>query len=241
MEQPFSSHSDIAPDGCSFDMNYRHILFDIDGTMTDSEQAVRRALAMLLTEEFGSSPLPDDIVFSFGVPGVDTLRDMGFRDPERADRRWAELTLALYDTVKLFPGIADTVETLHRRGFTLGIVTSKNRSEYESEFASRFALSSLFDDYICADDTTEHKPLPGPILEYIRRHDADPGSILFVGDTIHDASCARGSGVAFALAAWGNKNAVAIPADYRPMSPADLPAIAGEDPEVPRQNPKHSI
>lgn len=210
-------------------MNNRHILFDIDGTMVNSEQAVRRALAILLEEEFGTSPPAGEIVFSFGIPGIDTLREMGFRDPGRADRRWAELTLALYDTVGLFPGIAETVETLHQHGFSLGIITSKNRSEYRSEFADRFPIARLFSDYICADDTTGHKPLPDPILEYMRRHAVKPGDILFVGDTVHDASCATASGVAFALATWGCGNAAAIPADYVPTHPRDLVDIATRD------------
>lgn len=201
---------------------YQLILFDIDGTMVNSEWAARLSLARLMKEELGIDADPETINFQFGVPGKDALRELGFPQPDVSDKKWVQFILENYDKVTLFPGIREVVETLYHQGFTLGMVTSKNRIEYANEFENRYGLDGFFSGYICADDTIRHKPAPDPILEYMKRYGGTPETTFYIGDTEHDAACARDAGVTFALATWGNRNSHGIRADYKPASPAEL-------------------
>ena len=77
------------------------------------------------------------------------------------------------------------------------------------------------DCIICADDTAEHKPKPGPLLKYMEYTGARPSEVLYVGDTVYDMQCARGAGVDFALARWGNPDG-RMDADYDEPTPLAL-------------------
>lgn len=200
---------------------YERVIFDIDGTMIDSEKAVRLSLRDLIKEEWGVEKKPEDLVFSFGIPGVRSLKELGFSDPEAADRRWGELLLKYFSELIVFPGVEKLLQGLKERGIKLGILTSKTRAEYEEEFVP-FGLSSYFEDYICADDTMRHKPDPEPMNVYLSRCGGKPERTLYVGDTVYDEKCARLSGVNFALACWGTHDRRRIKACLYPESPAVL-------------------
>ncbi len=212
-------------------MHYERIIFDIDGTMVDSEQAVRLSLAQLMKEELGVEQDPDCLQFSFGVPGVESLRELGFSDPVRADRRWAELLKNHFSLLSLFDGVRETLLKLKQAGVPLGIVTSKTREEYVEEFEKLFELGSCFEAYICADDTARHKPDPEPLLEYLSRTGGSAERTLYIGDTVFDAECARGAGVDFALAVWGatctGKNK--IKARHFLQTPGEIYSLLRED------------
>lgn len=204
---------------------YDRIIFDIDGTMTDSEEAVRIALSQLIYEETGIQKNPGELQFQFGVPGVETLKSFGFKNPVESDHRWAELFMQNFDRVTLFEGIEPLLHALRSQGYKLGIVTSKRRDEYMQEFHEPFAVSSLFEGYICANDTSKHKPDAEPMLEYLRRHNATTERTLFLGDTIADSGCAHAAGVDFALALWGASDPDLIPAQYKLTVPGDLLSV----------------
>lgn len=205
---------------------YSCIIFDIDGTMTDSENAVRVTLAELMKEEFGGEFDPAELKFTFGVPGVNSLRKLGFREPEKADKKWAALMQEKTREILLFSGIRKLVKTLKEKGFRLGIVTSKTRYEYETEFEKPYGdFSQVFETYICADDTECHKPDPQPMLECLRRMGCSPREALYVGDTVSDFRCAEGAGVDFALACWGAGSRDGIGAKFYPASPVELLAM----------------
>lgn len=203
---------------------YDCMIFDIDGTMTDSEKAVRLALAQLVKEEFGKVCPPEEIEFTFGRPGVESLQSLGFRNPAEADKRWAQLMLSHFDMVTLFDGIPEVLSALTSRGVKLGIVTSKNRYEYEHEFNEPYSeIASLFQTFVCASDTALHKPHPEPMLECLARMGVAPEQALYIGDTIADFQCADSAGVDFALATWGaGQRRDGIRAKYYPENPLQL-------------------
>ncbi len=91
-----------------------------------------------------------------------------------------------------FPA-AGMLERLGER-HELGIYTGRVR--YEAAITlRRFAPGVLFDPLLCADEIAVGKPAPDGLLEIQRRK---PGrKLLYVGDTVDDARCARAAGVPF--------------------------------------------
>ena len=81
-----------------------------------------------------------------------------------------------------------------------------------------------FEHIILVEDTTEHKPAPAPMLEYLRRTGANPGNVVYVGDTVYDEQCATSAGVSFARAAWGSHQDIPN-ATYNLKTPNDLLAL----------------
>lgn len=201
-------------------MRYTHIAFDIDGTLTDSEFACLQSLQDMLKQVTGSAPAKEELIFSLGIPGVDALEQLGISDIPTAFRIWEEYLQKYWDTVTLFPGIPELLEELTRRGCKLGVVTSQTRAEYTEGFAP-LPIARYFTTLVRADDAPEHKPSPVPLFKYMELSGCRPSQLLFVGDRVGDLRCARGAGVDFALAGWGNPDP-GLEVDYYLKKPEDL-------------------
>ena len=200
-------------------MNYRHMVFDVDGTLLDSAHADLQALQDTVAQLTGRTvPIPE-LVFSQGIPGPDTLKRLGLDHLPQALPLWMQNVGKYEHTVSLFDGIRETVKALAPQ-CTLGIVTSRTREELDL-LLPRFGLESFFSVTVCTDDTGKHKPDPAPLLQYMALAGASPAETLYVGDSVHDSQCAQAAGVDFALALWGTFDP-SIRAEYRLSEPSRL-------------------
>lgn len=201
-------------------MNDRHIVFDVDGTLLNSADSDLRALQDTIKELTGRVVPISELIFSQGIPGPATLTRLGMDNIPEALSLWVQNVGKYEHTVVLFDGVKEMLAALSAQGYPLGIVTSRTREEFDG-YSHRFGLSNLFSTTVCTDDTEKHKPDPEPLLKYMELTGAAPAEVLYVGDSIHDSSCAQAAGVAFALALWGTFDPT-IPARYRLEHPAQL-------------------
>jgi len=203
-------------------MKYRHIVFDIDGTLTDTEMPALVSLADVIRAHKGVDVAPEELKFALGIPGVDAFRIIGFEEEHFAEymAEWERGLRAFNDQIDIFPGGRELIAALMQRGVKLGIATSKTRDQYDKDFA-RFDEAAYFPVSITADDSETHKPTAGPLLRYMELTGARREEMLYVGDSIYDSQCAANAGVDFALAVWGAPDK-STPAMYRPESPMDL-------------------
>jgi len=200
---------------------YKNIVFDVDGTLIDTESADLQALHdMMLDLTQKDIPL-EDLRFAIGIPGVGALTDLGLKNTENAFALWRKYYLKHIGETKVFPGISEVLEQLAGRSCVLGIVTSRLKFEF-LEDVDPLGLSHYFPFIVCADDTEEHKPHPAPMHKFLELSGADPSSTLYVGDTVYDMECARAAGVASALALWGGKPPKNISATYFLREPGEL-------------------
>lgn len=206
-------------------MRYRHIVFDIDGTLMDTEYAVLHSLQDTIMALSGKEiPFPE-LTFALGITGEDALENLGVKDILQAIELWNKNMCKYADTITVFGGVTELLECLQKLDCEMGIVTSKTKEEFEHEF-SPLHISRYFKTVICADDTKEHKPNAAPLLKYMELSEIDRGKILYVGDSEYDSRCAGSAGIDFALAGWGS-HSEAIRADYYLKKPADLLSVAG--------------
>lgn len=201
-------------------MRYQHLVFDLDGTLLDTEQAILASLRDTIRGVQGRELPEEALTFALGIPGADALAQLAVRDVPAALALWERELRQYAGSVRLFNGVQAMLEQAARRGYRLGIVTSKTRAEFRQEFVP-FGVAGLFGTVICADDTREHKPHPAPLLAYLDRTGAQAGQLLYLGDSRYDCACAAGAGVDFALAGWGTREP-GLPAAYRPAAPAEL-------------------
>ena len=195
---------------------YRHLVFDIDGTIIDSATINMLSLQETVKELRGDVMPLEDLYFSFGIPGVRAMEILGFPEPEKAVQVWIRNYSACAERLgmPLFPGMREILERLRERGASLGIITSKLREEYDEHFEKQ-GLLELFPCVVTASDTPKGKPYPDPMLEYLRRTGAAPEEVLYFGDTAYDMDCARSAGVDHALVLWGCLSPEGIEATYR--------------------------
>jgi phosphoglycolate phosphatase len=103
---------------------------------------------------------------------------------------------------RLFPGIAEALDSLRQGGWRLAVCTNK------PERAARLLLDALgignrFAAIGGGDSFPNHKPHPGHLQGTIAAAGGNPARALMVGDHTNDMLAAQGSGVAAIFAGWG--------------------------------------
>lgn len=221
-------------------LDRRVILFDFDGTLVNTTPLILHSFHATWQRSFGFSLDDSAYINTFGTllhtalqqltqQGIDEGRIRPIADlSAKADellRTYREINLARHDELsEPFAGINETVAELKRRGFRLGIVSSKLRAGVERGLRL-FALEEFFEVIIAADDVTRHKPHPEPLWRALEKFEAAPHSALYVGDSIHDIAAGRAANMATAAAAWGPFPRTQLEArqpDYVLESPAEL-------------------
>lgn len=202
---------------------FDHVVFDVDGTLADTEESVLSSLAQIVQEETGKTLPRNELEFALGIPGKDALEKLGIYSQATLDR-WCHVAASLKNTISVFPGLLEVIAKLADSGCNLGIVSSRARDEYAEEIAP-LGFDTYFEHIILVEDTTEHKPAPAPMLEYLRRTGANPNNVIYVGDTVYDEQCATSAGVNFARAAWGSHQDIPN-ATYNLKTPNDLLALS---------------
>lgn len=203
-------------------MKYPHIVFDIDGTLMDSGEGDLTALRDVLKEATGRDYAVEELSFCLGLPGRDSLKQLGVHDIEGTLALWEKK--AAGKTVASFPGVGELLERLLERGCRLGVASSRSVRSYQIDIAPFLPLADRFGAVVLADHTQLHKPHPDPLLKYMELTGAKPGEVLYVGDSPYDSRCAQGAGVDFALAVWGCRTKDR-PAKYYPETPGELLAL----------------
>lgn len=194
-----------AAGGTGFDpARVRALVFDLDGTLIDSYEAIADSLNTALAG-LGRSPLPVARIRTMVGRGLETLIaralevDDGRPDGAAAVAEGVRLFRARYDTVcvpltTLLPGVAGTLAQLHARGYPMGVATNK-----PSYFARRLLESLGVGGYLLSvygpDLVTHHKPHPEMVHAVLRALGVSAREALYVGDMEIDVQTARAAGM----------------------------------------------
>ena len=147
-------------------MGYKQIVFDVDGTLIDTEYAVIHSLQDTIRAINGKIISDKELTFALGITGENALQRLGVSDIASALFMWDKNMEKYRDTITVFHGIKELLETISELKLGIGIVTSKTHEEFRSDF-QKFDISSYFETVVCADDTLQHKPEPDPLLKYM--------------------------------------------------------------------------
>ncbi len=191
----------------------RLILFDLDGTLFETDDAVVRILARWLRPlarllEFDEYKAARRLVMGLEswVNGFVTLLDvlhldrLAFGLAQRADR-------LLYGkpterrTYQLTEHARALLEDLKSR-YHLGVVTTRSREETE-RMLNAVGIRDLFDVIVTRDDTRRLKPHPAPIRMAAERLHIPLENVLMVGDTQMDVRAAKSAGALAAAVLCG--------------------------------------
>lgn len=201
-------------------MPYEHIIFDLDGTLLDTERSVLLAWQSAL-EKYRYRFSLEELRIVLGITPESALQKLQVTVDGHFWSGWMEAYAAQTQSTAFFDGVTDMLDTLKRRGYRLGIVTSRTREEYERYFRS-FRLEQWFERMVCAGDTQKHKPDPEPLYRYAALAGALPQACLYVGDMPTDIACANRAGAASGLAAWNGSGALCAQAKFVFRTPQEL-------------------
>ena len=198
---------------------YKHIVFDVDGTLINTEYAVLHSLQDTLKEVQNKIYKIEELEFVLGITGEAAIKQLGIANITETVDLWNKYLNSYKNSVCVFADIKDLLQKLSP-DYKLGIVTSKTKAEFDEE-VTHFGLNKYFEIIVCADHTKKHKPNPEPLLKYMELAKVKPDETLYIGDSIYDMQCAKSSGVDFAFAKWGNRRQN-IEAKYALLNPLDL-------------------
>ena len=179
------------------------VLFDLDGTLTDSGEGIINC-AWLALEYFGI-PLPtrEEMRVFVGPPLRDSFLRFGV--PEDGVEKAIEIYRSRYVPTGMFenspyPGIVDLLTALRKKGFRLYVATSKPEG-MATAILEKFDLAKYF-DLICGaslDDTRDSKD---KVIAYLISKAGDD-SYIMVGDPAFDVAGAAVNGIPTIGVAWG--------------------------------------
>lgn len=183
-------------------MRYKHIVFDVDGTLLDTAQTSLTCLQRVFWEVLHREVPMEELQPLFGIPCKEIAQMYQVPDVDDVVARWQKYDREEKTKVSLFPGVREVLEKLSQRNLILGIVTSRSRQEIEEQIPF-FHLESYFEVFISSDDTDRRKPFPDPLLKYMEITGGKKDEILYIGDSKHDMECAWAAGIDGGLAGWG--------------------------------------
>jgi HAD superfamily hydrolase (TIGR01509 family) len=178
------------------------MIFDIDGTLVDSNAAHVEAWRLAF-EKMGYRIAADRIEVEIGKGGDKLVPDVLGKSADQADGdALRKLQPRLFARIikerglKPFPGAWDLLGALRRRGVTVALATSSGREQLEAlQEAAGVNLKAECDVMTTADDAEESKPAPDIVTAAVARTGLSPAQCAMVGDTSYDMQAAKHAGV----------------------------------------------
>ncbi|MFX1485943.1 MAG: HAD family hydrolase [Promethearchaeota archaeon] len=172
-------------------------LFDLDGTLIDSSDAIFKTIAKVLD----SKEHHYDRNKVAKVIGMPLEQIFGILIPALSDKEIWQYVLeyreyySIYGLkcTKLHSGVDSLLRKLREHDFKLGVTTTKYR-KFALEELERFNLVELFDTVVTGYEVKQHKPAPDIILEAAKRLGMAASNCAVVGDSPLDIKSGRKAG-----------------------------------------------
>lgn len=191
-------------------------LFDMDGTLTNTEIHHARALAQLLRED-GNCEITDDEVHALCVGRTDqqvyeALLEQGIIG--QIDRKLLEEKKSHYFSKFLNNALLkhsmDTnipvlLSELKSNGIKMGLVTSSNEHEAR-EILKSHRLMDYFEVHFFKETTPMNKPHPMPYLEAMKKLNTAPSESIIFEDSTTGIAAAKAANVATIIVAQWYQN-----------------------------------
>lgn len=185
-------------------MSQKTILFDLDGTLTDSGEGIMKCAKLALdhygieVKEFNDLRVfvgpPLDLMFmKFGVPADQT-------DEAIRIYRSRYLTVGKFENFP-YPGIPEMLEKLQNLGYKLYVATSKPETT-SVEIIEHFGLTKYFNK-ICGATMDGTRSSKASVIAYLLEQNGRDNEIIMVGDTAFDVTGAKAHGIPCIGVAWG--------------------------------------
>ena len=186
----------------------RAVLFDLDGTLSDSAHDLGEALNILRRRE----NLPDiafDKIRPIANHGANALIKLGFGiDENHPDHQiWRKAYLDAYAQCfdrkpLLFNNIDRMLRVLSQNNIAYGIVTNKPK-KFTDALIPKLGFTIKPQVVVSGDTLPFAKPHPAPLLYAAEKIQVSPSECVYVGDALRDIEAGKSAGMQTILAAWG--------------------------------------
>jgi beta-phosphoglucomutase len=175
---------------------FEAVIFDWDGTLADTRQAIVIAFQATLSE-INCKVSDEYIERRIGIGAADTFRDLLRSANRQFDEkliqnlveRKSQFEIELTDQVKLFPGARELLEALHGK-MKMGLASMNNRSVIIHLLKAK-GIEKYFDVVLTAESISHSKPNPEIFLKAASKLKANPEKCVVIEDSIFGVKAAK--------------------------------------------------
>lgn len=179
--------------------HYRYLLFDLDGTLTDSAPGILRSAAYAL-EHFGIMVSDLDTLYPFVGPPLEDSFIEFYNFSEEDARRAVEIYHDRYERIGVYEnapydGAAECLHRLREMGYILALATSKP-VDMTDVVLDRFGLRRYF-DFIGARDNEGLMHTKADVIDHVTASLGikDKSEAVMIGDRKYDIQGAKATGL----------------------------------------------
>lgn len=186
---------------------YRALLFDLDGTLTESGIGITRSVQYALEKIGKPEPDVDKLLCFVGPPLLAQFMKYADLDEATANQaiayyreRYTEI--GIYEN-EPYPGIREALKKLHK-DYILAVASSKPEP-YVRQILDHFQLTEFFDEIVGAELSGGRTEKNEVISEALSRLHLDQkrDEVLMIGDKEHDVLGARSEGIECLAVSYG--------------------------------------
>jgi HAD superfamily hydrolase (TIGR01509 family) len=170
------------------------VIFDVDGTLVDSNDAHTRAWVQAFADH-GITVAYDPVRRAIGMGGEKLMPLVAGIEEDSptgklvADRRARIFQQKWLPNLRPFPRTRELVERIASDGYTLAVASSAKEEELQPLLEAA-GVSDLFSTRTSSDDADRSKPDPDIVKAALERAECPAGRAIMVGDTPYDVAAA---------------------------------------------------
>jgi phosphoglycolate phosphatase len=200
--------------------NIRALIFDLDGTLIDSQRDLVDATNAML-RELSRAQLPPATISSYIGHGAAKLCSSALGPGATAEQQAAALQIFLrhYEAHKLdytrgYPGVREALESFSQANIPMAVLTNKP-TQMSVQILEGLGLARFFTVVYGGDSFAAKKPDPAGVYKILEQFKVAPSETLFIGDSEVDVQTARNAGTMAVTVnhGFGQHDRAAYPAD----------------------------
>lgn len=201
-----------------------NLIFDLDGCLVDSSEVQKAAFFESYAEVVGDDNCPkwEEYIKYTGTSVDNVMKKLNL--PAEMATAFRRISRASVDKIRVNWDAINLIKDARKHGSKIAIVTGKDHDRTE-DILKYYGIGELFDVLVCADDTSESKPSPIPVLKALELLKAEAKDAIMIGDGYSDILSARGAGVKSILTLWYGDEGVPREADYVVESVEELKGL----------------
>ena len=180
-------------------------IFDFDGTLVDSEQAIYQCFQSI-TKQLAPNRVEYAKNILIGPPLRDTASEILGPDHQDSLDEFVQLFIEMHDEQVIrhtqpYPDVIEVLKQLHTQNIPMAIATNKRLAPTQN-LIDHFGWNNYFSFIECSDSQSEMRNKDAMIQDIINQNPSFQGS-CFIGDTVNDGLSANLNQLPFIKACYG--------------------------------------
>lgn len=186
----------------------KYIVLDVDRTLVDSFKPELLSFGEAMENVLGYKISTEEEKKFTTMPTTIFLKSLNLDDNaiNKIMKEW-ENTFPKYKT-KCFNGIKESIKKLHKKGYTVGLITSRTMDEYHELDNELSDIDKLFKVIVTSDKVKNPKPNVESMEYLCNELNCSSKDVLYIGDSYLDKEFAKNSNCYFIPACYDNKELV---------------------------------